>query len=43
MENRWFKPSLLSGVLDYEGFTGEKIAEKILKTYNGGLSHAAGR
>ncbi len=36
LENRWFRPSLLPGVLDYEGFTGEKIAEKILKKYNGG-------
>jgi transketolase len=31
MANRWFKPGLLSEVLEYEGFTGEKIAEKILK------------
>ena len=28
--NRWFKPGLLSEVLEYEGFTGEKIAEKII-------------
>jgi transketolase len=27
---RWFKPALLNKVLDYEGFTGKKIAEKIL-------------
>jgi len=29
LENRWFKPALLNDVLDYEGFTGEKIAERI--------------
>ncbi len=28
--NTWFKPALLNDVLDYEGFTGEKISEKIL-------------
>jgi transketolase len=27
--NRWFKPGILKDVLEYEGFTGEKIAEKI--------------
>ena len=36
LESRWFKPSLLPRLLDYEGFTGEKIAEKILKTFHGG-------
>lgn len=30
LENRWFKPALLKDVLEYEGFTGEKIAERIL-------------
>lgn len=30
MENRWFKPGLLSEVLEYEGFTGQKLAERIL-------------
>lgn len=30
LENRWFKPALLNDVLEYEGFTGEKIAERIL-------------
>lgn len=30
MEEKWFKPGLLSEVLEYEGFTGEKIAEKVL-------------
>jgi len=29
--NKWFKPALLNDVLDYEGFTGEKIVEGILK------------
>jgi transketolase len=28
---KWFKPALLNDVLEYEGFTGEKIAEGILK------------
>lgn len=30
LENKWFKPALYNDVLEYEGFTGEKIADKIL-------------
>lgn len=30
MENRWFKPGLLSEVLEYEKFTGVHIAERVL-------------
>ncbi len=30
LQERWFKPALLPNVLDYEGFTGKQIAEKIL-------------
>lgn len=30
LEDKWFKPGLLKDVLEYEGFTGEKIAERIL-------------
>jgi transketolase len=29
LAERWFTPGLLAGVLEAEGFTGEKIAEKI--------------
>lgn len=29
--NKWFKPALLNDVLEYEGFTCEKIAERISK------------
>lgn len=29
LENKWFKPALLPDVLEYEGFTSEKIAGKI--------------
>ncbi|MCU0328786.1 MAG: hypothetical protein MUE53_07330 [Chitinophagales bacterium] len=29
LKDRWFKPGLLSEVLEYEGFTGEKIAKSI--------------
>lgn len=29
MENRWFKPGLLSEVLEFEGFTGAKLATRI--------------
>lgn len=29
LENKWFKPALLNDVLEHEGFTGEKIAERI--------------
>lgn len=29
LENKWFKPLLLSDVIEYEGFTGKQIAYKI--------------
>ncbi len=31
LEGRWFKPARLPDVLAYEGFTGEKIAERITR------------
>jgi transketolase len=31
MGERWFKPGLLSEVLDYEGFAGQKLADRIKK------------
>lgn len=31
LDNKWFKPSLLNNVLEYEGFTSEAIAENISK------------
>ncbi|MDX2129677.1 MAG: transketolase C-terminal domain-containing protein [Chloroherpetonaceae bacterium] len=34
LEHKWFKPALLDRVLEYEGFTGKQIADKILKTFN---------
>jgi transketolase len=30
LDNAWFKPAIFSAVLDHEGFTGPKIAQKIL-------------
>ena len=33
LENKWFKPALLPDVLEYEGFTGEKIAGRINKEF----------
>jgi transketolase len=30
LKEKWFKPARLNAVLDYEGFTGKQIAEKIL-------------
>lgn len=35
LDNKWFKPALLNDVLEYEGFTGKKIAERILKKISG--------
>ena len=29
LKNKWFKATLLPDVLEYEGFMGEAIAEKI--------------
>lgn len=31
LDGKWFKPALLNDVLEYEGFTGQKIYEKIVK------------
>lgn len=31
LNDKWFKPALMNDVLEYEGFTGEKIAERVLK------------
>jgi transketolase len=31
LENKWFKPALLNDVIDYEGFTAEKMLNKINK------------
>lgn len=31
LEHKWFKPALLDRVLEYEGFTGKQIADRILK------------
>jgi transketolase len=33
LNNKWFKPALLQDVLKYEGFTGPRIAESIVKHY----------
>jgi transketolase len=32
LEERWFTPGLLADVLAHEGFTGEKIAERVLRS-----------
>ncbi len=32
LHDKWFKPALLDKVLEYEGFTGKQITEKILNT-----------
>jgi len=34
LNERWFKPALLDEVMEYEGFTGKKIAENILAHIN---------
>ncbi len=31
LNNKWFKPALMQDVLEYEGFTGKAIADKIIK------------
>jgi transketolase len=30
LENRWFKPALLNDVLEFEGFTGERLTQRVL-------------
>ena len=30
LDERWFKPALLPDVLEYEGFTGPRLAERVL-------------
>lgn len=34
LEEKWFKPGLLREVLEYEGFTGEALAKRILTSLN---------
>ena len=34
LENKWFKPGLLQDVLEYEGFTGRQIAERVITKLN---------
>ena len=31
LKNRWFKPALLPDVLEYEGFSGPQIADKVIR------------
>jgi len=33
MDNKWFKPVLMNDLLEYEGFTGRQIADKVLKNF----------
>jgi len=35
LNDKWFKPALLNDVLEYEGFTGEKISQRILVRHGG--------
>lgn len=35
LDERWFKPALLADVLEYEGFTGEKIAARVYTALKG--------
>ncbi|MEM7104845.1 MAG: transketolase C-terminal domain-containing protein [Bacteroidota bacterium] len=34
LDERWYRPGLLSEVLEYEGFTGAKLAERVMKHLN---------
>lgn len=40
LEGRWFKPALLDDLLAYEGFTGGRIAARILDALLGKEAHA---
>jgi transketolase len=40
LDNHWFRPALMPQVLEYEGFTGRQIADRVLKSLNGGTIHA---
>ncbi|MCI0448696.1 MAG: transketolase [Chlorobi bacterium] len=33
LDNKWFKPALLQDILNYEGFTGPQIAERIINHF----------
>lgn len=35
LDNKWFKPALYKDLLEYEGFTGNKITERILNKWRG--------
>lgn len=34
-DNQWFRPALLRGVMDYEGLSAEKIAQKVKRYFEG--------
>jgi transketolase len=40
LNNHWFKPALLNDVLEFEGFTAEKIVEKIETKFQENLKRA---
>ncbi|MBK9256042.1 MAG: transketolase [Saprospiraceae bacterium] len=40
MKDKWFRPALLDAVLEYEGFTGRQMADKILMTYSNKIKNA---
>ncbi len=40
MEEKWFRPALLSAVLEFEGFTGRQLADKILHHFSNQTKNA---
>jgi transketolase len=40
MEEKWFRPALLNAVLEYEGFTGRQMANKILHHHSNQTKNA---
>jgi transketolase len=42
LDGRWFRPALLANVLDYEGFSAAKLAERLRQAHRNHLAAGAG-
>ncbi|HLK90089.1 MAG TPA: transketolase C-terminal domain-containing protein [Polyangia bacterium] len=43
LPGRWFKPALLADVLDHEGFSAAKLAERMRQAHRSALARSTGR
>ncbi len=43
LDGRWFKPALLADLLEHEGFSAAKLAERLRQVHRSGAARGAGR